>query len=123
MKIFGHKYIESEKFYDVKSIEEISITPANALLKLEKLPNSLILSKHCQANFLRYALEIESIEDAIFANLLGATYILCTKELAKELMPIAQNYLFDTQVLAYINKDGIEEMARCGVDGVIIINK
>jgi nicotinate-nucleotide pyrophosphorylase len=120
MKIFGHEWIESESFYEVTSIEEISKTPANSLIKLAHLPKTLELAKHCQSNALRYALEVKNIEEAIFANLLNATYILCEKELAKELMPIAQNYLFDTQVLAYIKKDEIEEMAKFGVDGVII---
>ena len=120
MKIFGHEWIESEKFYKVSSIEEISITPANSLLQLDSLVKSLELAKYCQKNILRYALKITSIEEAVFANLLNATYVLCEKELAKELMPIAQNYLFDTQVLAYINKSGIEEMARSGIDGVVI---
>ena len=121
MKIFGHEWIESEVFYAVSSIEEISITPANSLLKLSSLPKTLELAKHCQQNNLRYAVEIISIEEAIFANLLKATYVVCAKELAKELMPIAQNYLFDTQVLATINKDEIEEMAKAGVDGVVIV--
>ena len=120
MKIFGHEWIESEKFYEVSSVDEIASTPANSLLKLEKLSNSISIAKHCKVNALRYAVEADNIEDAIFANLLNATYILCKKELAKELMPIAQNYLFDTEVLAYINKNEIEEMARAGVDGVML---
>jgi hypothetical protein len=121
MKIFGHEWIESEAFYEVTSVEEISKTPANSLLLLNNtLPKSLKLAKHCQSNTLRYALVASSIEEGLFANLLNATYVVCEKELAKELMPIAQNYLFDTQVLAYINKDEIEEMAKFGVDGVII---
>jgi hypothetical protein len=121
MKIFGHEWIESEAFYEVTSVEEISKTPANSLLLLNNtLPKSLKLAKHCQSNTLRYALVASSIEEGLFANLLNATYVVCEKELAKELMPIAQNYLFDTQVLAYIHKDEIEEMAKNGVDGVII---
>jgi len=41
--------------------------------------------------------------------------------LAKELMPIAQNYLFDTQILAKIEEDSeIEALAKDGVDGVIL---
>jgi hypothetical protein len=121
MQIFGHPYIESEAFYAVKKVEEIHATPANALLKLGRLPNSLELAKYCQANALRYALTIETIEEAMFSNLLRATYVLSSKELAKELMPIAQNYLFDVHVLAIIKEDEIEEMAKCGVDGVIIL--
>lgn len=120
MKIFGHEWIESEVFYEVCSIEEIAKTPANSLLQLEPLEKSLALAKHCQKNALRYALKVNNTEEAMFANLLNATYVLCEKELAKELMPIAQNYLFDTQVLAYIQKDEIEEMAKSGVDGVIL---
>ena len=122
MKIFGHDWIESERFYAVSKVSEISKTPNNSLLKLEGgLSSSLSLAKYCQANKLRYAVGVENIEEAIFANLLCATYILCEKSLAKELMPIAQHYLFDTQVLAYIKKDEIEEMAKVGVDGVVIV--
>ena len=121
MKIFGHKWIESELFYSVSSIEEIAQTPSNSLLQLEALSKSLEVAKHCQQNSLRYVLKISSIEEALFANLLSASYVICEKELAKQLMPIAQNYLFDTQVLATINKNEIEEMAKCGVDGVVII--
>ena len=120
MQIFGHEWIESEKFYEVFSVEEIANTPANSLLKLIAFPKTLELAKYCQKNSLRYSLEISSIEEAMFANLLNATYVVCEKALAKELMPIAQNYLFDTQILATIKKDEIEEMARFGVDGVII---
>ena len=121
MKIFGHEWIESERFYEIIQESEISKTPTNALLKLDVLSSSLLLAKYCQANGLRYALEVKSIEDAIFANLLSATYILCDKKIAKELIPIAQNYLFDTQILAYIKEGEIEEMAKIGVDGVVIV--
>jgi len=120
MKIFGHEWIENEIFYAVESIAEIAKTPANSFLVLEPLSESLELAKHCQKNVLRYALKVNNIEDAMFANLLNATYVLCEKALAKELMPIAQNYLFDTQVLAYIKKGEIEEMAKIGVDGVVL---
>jgi len=120
MKIFGHEWIESERFYAVSKESDISKTPTNSLLKLDTLSSSLDLAKYCQNNLLRYALEVETIEEAIFANLLSATYLLCDKKLAKELMPIAQNYLFDVEVLAYIKKDEIEEMAKVGVDGVLI---
>jgi len=120
MQVFGHKWIESEPFYRVRSEAEITSTPPNGLLQLEPLENALTLAKHCQKNGLRYVLEIGSIQEAIFANLLGATYLLCNKALAKELMPIAQNYLFDTRILATIKEDEIEEMAKSGVDGVVL---
>ncbi len=120
MKIFGHEWIESERFYSIEKLEDIAKTPSNSLLRLESLDSSLELAKYCQKNRVRYALEVKSIKEALFANLLATTYILCHKELARELMPIAQNYLFDTEVLAYIKEEDIEEMAKIGVDGVIL---
>ena len=118
MQIFGHPWIESESFYKINSIEDISKTPANSLLHIENFSTSLELLKYCQENSLRYALDIGNIKEAILSNRLGATFILCEKNLAVELMPIAQNYLFDTHVLAYVDEEEIEEMARAGVDGV-----
>ena len=119
MKIFGHPLMESETFYSVENIEEIERTPSNALLHIESFNEHFELIQYCQKNSLPYALKISEIKEAIFANNLGAKYLLCSKELAKELMPIAQNYLFDTQVIAYIlDEKEIEEMAKVGVDGI-----
>ena len=119
MKIFGHPWMESETFYSVENIEEIERTPSNALLHIDSLSDYIDLVRYCQENSLAYALKISEIKEAIFANNLGAKYLLCSKELAKELMPIAQNYLFDTQVIAYIlDETEIEEMAKIGVDGI-----
>ena len=119
MKIFGHPWIESRPFYGVDSISSIKQTPPNALLQLKELSVSLSLAKYCQENGLNYSIEVENIKEAIFSNLLGAKFILCSKKLAIELMPIAQNYLFDTEVLAYVSDENeIEELAKQGVDGV-----
>jgi len=50
---------------------------------------------------------------------LGAKYILTSRDLAKILVPIAQNYLFDSLILAKVENDKqIEEMAKANVDGV-----
>ncbi|MCH9739851.1 MAG: hypothetical protein K0U38_03285 [Epsilonproteobacteria bacterium] len=123
MKIFGHPWVESECFYPLSSIDDIKQTPANSILFLTPLPSSLELAHYCQQNHIGYALEVHSIEEAVFANLMQCQYVITDKMLAKELMPIAQNYLFDTQVLAQIENDNeIETMAKVGVDGVIFPN-
>ena len=85
MKIFGHEWVDSERFYEVKEQSEIGKTPANALLKLASLNESLTLAKYCQENGLRYAVEVQNIEEAIFANILGATYLLSSKKWQKSL--------------------------------------
>lgn len=121
MKIFGHPWIASERFYTISSINDIKRTPANSTLLLNPLPYSLELAQYCQQNSIPYALKVNSIKDAVFANLMKCKYIIAEKALAIELMPIAQNYLFDTQVLGKIEDENeIEIMAVAGVDGVIL---
>jgi len=116
MKIFGHPWLESEQFYVVENKEDIAKTPANSTLKIENL--NIALMKYCQANSLAYMVNVNDIKEAIFSNILGAKYIKASKALAKELMPIAQNYLFDSQILGVISKDlEIEELAKASVDG------
>jgi len=120
MKIFGHPWIESETFYSVKSIEEVNRTPSNALLHIDSLSKHIELITYCKANSLAYAVKISEIKEAIFTNILRAKFLLCSKELAIELMPIAQNYLFDAQIIAYISDEKeIEELAKANVDGVM----
>ena len=117
MKIFGHKDIDHEQLYKVSSANEIFKTPNNSLLKIESFDIDLL--KYCQANNLRYMVRVTDIKEAVFANNFKATYMRVPKKLAKELMPIAQNYLFDTQVIAIIDAEKeIVEMAKTGVDGV-----
>jgi len=123
MKIFGHPWIASEILYSVSNIEEIKQTPSNALLQIDIFSTNIELVHYCHKNHLHYAVKILEIKEAIFANSLGAKFILCSQKLAKELMPIAQNYLFDAQVIAYILEDSeINEMAKIEVDGVILSN-
>jgi len=120
MKIFGHPWIKYEKFYPVNSIDEIKETPPNSIVSIEPLPSTVELAKYCQANSLDYTLRVENIREAIFANLLKARYIISNRALAKELVPIAQNYLFDTEILVEISQEiEIEEIAKAGIDGAI----
>lgn len=120
MKIFGHPWLPSEEFYPISSITEIEKTPPNSTVLLSPLSFSLKLAHYCNKNRVAYVLEVRSIKDALFANQMGCRYVVTEKSLAKELMPIAQNYLFDTQILAKIKEESeIEELAKDGVDGVI----
>ena len=120
MLIFGHLWIESPLFYQIDTIDDIINTPPNSIVSIDNLDKNIELIKHCQKNLIPFCLYINSIKEAIFANSFGAKYIISNKDLAKEIMPIAQNYLFDTRVLAKISdEDEIEEMAKAGVDGVL----
>ncbi len=120
MKIFNHPLIESEKFHKISAIEEIKTTPPNSTLFIPKF--DIEIAKFCQKNFLPYSMVLSSIKEGIFANLLGCKYGITDRNLAKELMPIAQNYLFDMEIVAEIEEESqIEDMAKVGVDGVVLI--
>jgi hypothetical protein len=119
MKIFGHPWVESEVFYPINKIEEIDKTPSNSILEIKNFAIELL--HYCNKNLLPYVVHVTDIKEAIFANTLHAKYIIVSKDLGKELMPIAQNYLFDAQIVATIvTEDEIAEMAKANIDGVLL---
>jgi len=63
---------------------------------------------------------VNTLDDALFANALGAKYIICEEDDALMIQPIAQEYLFDTRILVLIhNEKEISKIARGKIDGVI----
>lgn len=119
MKIFGHTLIQSEIFYSIKKVEDICRTPNNSTVYFKQ---NLTLAKYCKTNLINYSVEVENIKEAIFFNILNAKFIITSLKLSIELMPIAQNYLFDSEILAKIdNDDSIIEVAKNNVDGVIFL--
>lgn len=120
MFIFGHPWIDSPRFVKVFSVEQIEKSSPEEILLLEPLNVSIELAKHCQRNGLRYAVTLNDIRDGIFANALGASFVVTEHELAITLQKIAEDYLFDTKILVLIEDERrIETMVRFGIDGVI----
>jgi len=120
MLIFGHPWVESNRFVKVFSVEEIERSAPGDVLLLEPLNVSIELAKHCRANDLPFAITVSSIREAIFANALGAAYVVAEHELAITIQKIADEYLFDTRILVLIESEKrIETMARFNIDGVI----
>jgi NAD(P)H-dependent flavin oxidoreductase YrpB (nitropropane dioxygenase family) len=120
MLIVGHPWIKSQKFYKVCSLEDIKKSQADEIILLETLANSYALAQYCQENGIVYALETTSLDDALFANALGAKYMVCEENMALIIQPIAQEYLFDARVLVRIdNEKEMTKIAKAGIDGVI----
>ena len=120
MLIFGHKFIESEKFYNISCIEDILKTPSSSLVLLVFKEKNLEIIKYLNQNSVLFALSVSNIEEVIYASSLNATYIIVEKELAKTAHDIAQNYLFDAKILVKLEEnESLKSMALIGVDGVM----
>jgi hypothetical protein len=122
MLIFGNPYIESPKFIEINTISQIDSTNPKDILLIEfKEPFSL--AKYCFENNLEYAIEANSIKDALLAINLGCSFIIANLELAKTLQKIANEYLWDSKILVKIKDDStLEKVALNYIDGVIYQN-
>jgi hypothetical protein len=121
MIIIGHPWIQSKQFVKISSLEEIKQYSANDIVLLDFLENSSSLAIYCQKNAIAYAVLVNSVKDAIFANALGAKYIVTQEQYAINLQTVATEYLFDTRILVTIeNEKEIETVASLGIDGVIL---
>ena len=120
MIVIGHPWIESPKFCKVFSEEDIKKSDPKSIVVLEPLVDAHRLAAYCQKNGIAYAVPVNKLKEAVFANALGATYIICEEDDALMIQPIAQEYLFDTRVLVLIHDEkSIAKLARSFIDGVI----
>ena len=120
MIIIGHPWIKSNRFFKVFSIKGIEKSQADDVILLEPLADSHTDAVHCQENNIPFSVVVNNLDDALFANALGAKYIICEEDDALMIQPIANEYLFDTRILVLIHSQKeISKIARGGVDGVI----
>jgi len=120
MIIVGHPWIKSSCFSKVFSIEDITKSKAEDIILLEPLVDSHTYAAYCKENNITFAVVVNTLDDALFANALGAKFIICEEDDALMIQPIAQEYLFDARILVLIHSEKeISKIARGGVDGVI----
>jgi hypothetical protein len=118
--IIGDPYIVFEDMAVIKRIEDIKSTKPNTTLIFDFCKNMM---KYCMVNNINYAVTVLSIKESIYANSLNAKYILPQKKLLKAIQDIAENYMFDSKILAIIKKENdIENIALKHIDGVIFKN-
>ena len=118
MLIFGYDLIPSRPWCKVSTQQEIANTPSSTVILLDL--NSLDIATYCKEQNVDFVLEVESIKEALIASALGASYLLCAQDVAKEIQAIANEYLWSAKVIVPIeNEDELEIVARLGIDGVI----
>jgi hypothetical protein len=117
MILIGDKLVPFENISFISNIEEIKHTKANSSI-IFYYDNELL--SYCSKNELAYAVIVKSIKEAIYSNNLNAKYIISQKELAIELQKIADNYMYDSKILAIIDSnEEFEQIAKCEIDGII----
>jgi hypothetical protein len=117
MIIIGDKLIPFEELTNINFIEDIKKTKANSML-LFSYEASLL--KYCYENELSCAVVVNSIKEAIYCNNLNVKYIISKKKLAKKLQKIADNYMYDSKILAIIDSnEELENISKNEIDGVI----
>lgn len=117
MILLGDKNIPYEIITKITKIEEIINTKSNSTILFEY--NQELLD-YCCKNSLRYAVIVKNLKEAIYSNALEAKYIICNKDFAKSIQEVADNYMFDSKILAIIqSNEEFEEVAKNQIDGVI----
>ena len=117
MILIGDKLVPYAEFCNISSITDIQNTEPNSVVSFRY--NEKLLT-YCAQNELNFAVVISSLKEAIYANSLNAYYIICDKDLSQSVQKIADNYMFDSKVLAIIDTaEEIEEMAQKEIDGII----
>ncbi len=120
MIIIGHPWIKSNRFFKVFSIKGIEKSQPDDIVLLEPLVDSHTYAEHCQVNAIPFAVVVNTLDDALYANALGAKYIICEEDAALMIQPIANEYLFDTRILVHIHSEKeISKIARGHIDGVV----
>jgi len=120
MLIFGHHLLSSEKLYHINSIEAIHNTPANSTLLFTYNDEVMELINFAKENMLNFAVDTNSLKEAIFCENLDAKYILVKQDISKKVQTAADNYVFDAKVLVHIQgEDEIENLVENAIDGVI----
>lgn len=120
MILIGDKLVPFEDIFLIKNIKDIENTKANSTVLFDF--NEEILT-YCYKNELFCAVVVNSIKEAIYCNNLNVKYIISEKELSIELQKIADNYMYDSKILAIIDSnEELEQVAKLEIDGIIYKN-
>lgn len=117
MILIGDNLVPYENLSFIDAIDDIEYTVANSTLIFNYDENLLL---YCSKNDLDFAVVVKSITEAIYCNALNCKYIISDKKQAKNIQKIAENYMFDSKILAIIEDSSeIEKIAVNEIDGVI----
>lgn len=120
MIILGDNIVPHIDTFFIDNIFNIKNTKANSVVIFDY--DVELLKYSCKHN-IDFAVIVNSLKEALYANALNASYIICKQDLDEKLQETAENYMFDAKILSIIeNSDEIETIASKKIDGVIYKN-
>lgn len=117
MILLGDVHIPCESIVKISSIKDVLDTKSNATLLFYF---DFDILKYCQKNNIASAVMVKNITEVIYSSLLGAKYIVVPHTIVAQAQKIADNYMYDSKILAIISKySQIEQIAVAQIDGCI----
>jgi len=117
MIIIGDQNIEYENIEKITGINDIKTTASNATVLFDFDLNIL---KYTKSNDINSAVVVKSIKEVLYASSLSAKYIIPNENILIQSQKTADNYMFDSKILAIVeNSDGLEKVALNEIDGAI----
>lgn len=117
MIILGDSLVPYEALCRVNAVEDIAQTQANSVVLFSY---NEALMQYCAQNSVPYAVQINEVKEGIYANALKARYILTSFQVANQMQPIAENYMYDAKVLCIIDSNSeLEKIAKAEIDGAV----
>ena len=117
MIIIGDQNIEYENIEKITSINDIKTTSSNATVIFDF---DLDILKYTKSNDISSAVVVNSIKEVLYASSLNAKYIIPSANILIQSQKIADNYMFDSKILAIVkNSDELEGVALNEIDGAI----
>jgi len=120
MIILGDKHINYEKIEKIVCCEDIKSTKPNSTVLFDF---DFEILKYTSKNDISCVVIISTIKELIYSSKLNAKYIVVDNNILSQSQKIAENYMFDSKILAVIDScDDIENIALKGIDGIIYKN-
>ena len=117
MKLIGHELVAYEPLFWRENVEQIEAGKQN-LFKFDATA-----LKQAQELGAQFCVETENLDEIIVANAAGAKFIVVPRELAIKAAKLAQDYLFDAQICAFVESENeLAALSETGADAAIFKN-
>lgn len=117
MKLIGHELVPYEPLFWRENAQQIEAGKQN----LFKFDEAAI--KRAQELGAQFGIEAENLNEIIVANAAGAKFIVVPRELAGKAAKLAQDYLFDAQICAFVESENeLAALSDTGADAAIFKN-